>query len=176
MADAAAILPFPRGKTYFQGQTPDAEAGADLEGRLFTFVSPEYPGRELTLRVVRYTGSSALTVARKICAFASGALGTKSDGYISADGQVGKPIDDAYPVGMTIQPNDLFYVVEAGPCVVGKLTGSGMTIADGALVYGDSTGVIDPAASSGHAIGRALGAAGATASTVLVDVQATFRA
>jgi hypothetical protein len=172
----ATILPFPRGTTYFQGQTPDANLGKDLEGRLFTILSPEYPGRLLTLRVVRYTGTSDLTVARKICAFASGHLGTKSDGYIAQDGQVGKPIDDAYSVGMTIRPNDLFYVVESGPCTVGKLTGSGMTISAGALVYGDSTGVIDPAASSGHSIGRAIAAASATDSTVLVDVQATFRA
>lgn len=120
-------LPFPRGSTYSDGGlvTMTATYADGLEGRVFeTEDTVHNTGQKIKLRVLRNSTGGAITVARNFCEIsraASLAWGRKCSAFgasLSGQGVVAKPLDDAYTVGQTIPENDLFYVVEAGPCGV----------------------------------------------------------
>lgn len=164
-------LPFPRGKTYSQGvYTPTATDGANLEGKRFTVPDERNPGGEKVLMVVR-NGNSDVTVAKKVVGFS--ALGTKAlnGAWLATSGGIGKPIDDAYPDGMTIKAYDLFYVVDEGVALVGKTTDSGSgTISAGDKVYANASGLIDKTVSSGYVVGAAYATAQQSGATVQVMV------
>ncbi|MFZ5832397.1 MAG: hypothetical protein ACOY3P_20110 [Planctomycetota bacterium] len=144
-----ANLPFPRGQTwsYFgkAGVTvPDTDAN-QLMGQLFTVDDTIHDsGKDVTLRLVRNDSGAAITVARRCCGFAgvdAEEYGGAVDGYVGAAGEVGKPIDDAYPVGTVIPANDYFYVVDAGPCKV-KTSASTVNLAVHSAVTVDASGYV----------------------------------
>ena len=165
------MLPFPRGKTYTQGAfDPDDHLteNENLEGFLCSVPNPDYPGEEILLRVVRYVDADGdpLTGAPKVVEFDSGELGREITGYADAAGAVGKPLDPMYN-GVTIEANDLVYVIEAGKVTLTKE--SGVAISEGDLVLSNNAGAITNTG-TGCVIGVAVKAAEAAATTVVVDV------
>jgi hypothetical protein len=143
-------LPFPRGTTYGDNVlTLTATLGQDHEGRVYEVPDSEHnTGVKVSLRVVRNLTGAAITVARRFCEMTSAAsldFGRKCaafGGDVSAQGAVAKPLDDAYPLGMSIPANDLFYVGEEGPFTV--LTESGaVNLAPGAPVACNADGTVD---------------------------------
>ena len=118
-------LPFPRGQVYSDNViTMTATLGQEHEGRIYEVPDTVHnTGQKVKLRVVRNVTGAAITVARNGCEFAKTALGfgrkiAAFGAALSGQGVVAKPLDDAYVVGTTIPANDLFYVVESGPCYV----------------------------------------------------------
>lgn len=150
-------LPFPRGSTWNQGGGNGLTLSATLppitlEGRVFEVPDTEHNlGGVVKLRVVRNDTGSALVVARKFAEFASAAAGDygrKVDTFpADTAGAVCKPVDDAYAVGLSIAANDLFYVVEAGPCNV-TTEASSVSLAAGAAVATDASGLVNGAAAT----------------------------
>jgi len=173
-------LPFPRGTTFQQGLslTPTDTSFQDLEGKIFESHDTVHgTGRMIKLRVVKNDTGAVITVARRFVTFSTTSAydyGSRVSGFSGA-GNVCKPIDDKYAVGFEIPDDDLFYVVEEGPCNVlteasaVALTGTGNVVASDASGYVNGTpcnqateyaaGVIGPAATS-------------TATAVVVNVEA----
>ena len=146
-------LPFPRGSTYSDGgQIAMTATYCDgLEGRVFeTEDTVHETGQKIKLRVLRNTTGGDITVARNFCEIslaASLAFGRKCSAFgaaLSGQGVMAKPLDDAYAVGQTIPENDLFYVVELGPC--GVLTdANAIALAAGSAITTDAAGRIHAA-------------------------------
>jgi len=116
------VLPFPRGSFLHDGVTGLINS-SDVEGWIGQVIdhvadSVHKTGREVSLRIVKNDSGGDLTVARKGVYFSTdaGEWGSKIKGFCNADGQVGKPIDDAYTVGVTWPANAIGYLVEEGPC------------------------------------------------------------
>jgi hypothetical protein len=92
--------------------------------------------------------SAAITVARELYAFATTSPNDfgRRISALSGAGAICKPLDDAYAVGFSIPDNDIFYVVESGPCDVNTTTGligltAGMSVSSAAngLLKGTNT-------------------------------------
>lgn len=152
MSNYDAALPFPRGQTLSDGgEITLGDAGfSELEGRVF-----EYPdnihgtGTITRLKIVKNDTGSAITVARKFGEFSvtdTGDFGRRIGTFpCNTAGAIVLPLDDAYPVGMSIPDDDLFYVVYEGFCDV--LTGASITnLAAGMSVSSDNAGLINNAA------------------------------
>lgn len=151
MSNYDAALPFPRGQTLSDGgEITLGDAGFDeLEGRVF-----EYPdnihgtGTITRLRIVKNDTGSDITVARKFGEFSTdtGDVGRRIGTFpCNTAGAIVLPLDDAYPVGMTIPDDDLFYVVYEGYCDV--LTGASVgSLAAGCSISSDNAGLINNAA------------------------------
>jgi hypothetical protein len=152
-------LPFPRGSTYSDKSLVSTAAdigssypGMQYAGQIYTVpdtVHKKHPF--VRLRVV-HNHTTALTVARKCVEFTTGA--GESGRYITAitngQGDLGKPIDDAYTVGFVIAKNDMFYVVDEGPCDVlvtaSQTDAAAMSL--GLVVTPDANGVLDATAAA----------------------------
>lgn len=175
------ILPFPRGKTYADSVVIMTDADVNrLEGRVFEVPDTIHgTGMKVKLRVVKNDSAGAITVARRLMKFSTDAkdFGRRVAGYASVRGQICKPLDDMYAekgVG-TIADDDLFYVVEGGPCKVNTGSGS-ISLAAQAPVCTDASGYIDGTkAHAGFAAFGVLDAASTSTSTAtLVYVNEGF--
>lgn len=173
-------LPFPRGKTYKQsisGITPDSTFGAQLEGRVYEVFDPTYQV-PIKLRVVRNATGGNLTLNKQCVGFYSASTGYAGLGaramQINGNGDYVKPVDFVYN-GVVAEPNDLFYVIDEGPAVVNKTTGTGTALSAGAKAYANSSGVISSTVSSGVPVGIVAEAAGDSASTVRLYVTGGIR-
>ena len=167
-------LPFPRGQAY-------SDAGAvtmtdtlanDLLGRIFKVKDTVHgTGEEVLLRAVKNDTDAAIVVAnedRALQKFAVGALdfGRKIAGDASVAGSICKPIDDAYPDNFSIPDDDVFYVVERGPCYC--TTGAadvGLTAGDAVSTHTDGKLRATPAAAGEYVVGTI------DATTVAEDTQ-----
>lgn len=146
------ILPFPRGGTYgdggANGLTLDDNTASHLEGRIYEVEDTIHgTGGKTKLRIVKNDTSADITVARAFGEFSVGALDFgRRIGTFPADtaGAIVKPLDDAYVVGTKIPDDDLFYVVEAGPCAV-KAEATISTAAAGLACATDNKGLVDGA-------------------------------
>lgn len=173
-------LPFPRGETFnaFALLTMGDTKHSDLEGRIYEVDDSMHgTGRTVLLRVVKNDTGGAITVARKFAEFSAGVLDFgRRIGTFPCDtaGAIVKPVDDAYTVGASIPDDDLFYVVESGPCSV--LTNDdtlALTAGDG--VATDNEGLVsdDPAAAGEFVAGQSdITTTSATAITLVVHVNA----
>ena len=142
-------LPFPRGSTWSDGsgQTLSDTTASDLEGKLYVVPDTVHgTGRHVVLRCVKNDSSGDITAARKLYSFSVGALdvGGRIDGIAGSAGELCKPLDDAYTVGMTIPDDDLFYVVDEGPCyVTSEASTYNITAQD--AVANDTSGLVNGA-------------------------------
>lgn len=143
-------LPFPRGKTYSDGEgTPDSTYGAHLIGRVFeTYDSQHSTAHKVKLRVVRLENAvtipgTAAAPLHKLYAFGTDAkdLGRTLTGTLAGAGVICKPIDDAYAGAKVLAQYDLVYVIEEGPC---KITTGATTVnlAQFDSVTSDSVGCV----------------------------------
>ncbi len=178
------ILPFPRGKTFSQGNA-DAIPGSaigSVEGAVFYVRDDDLnPGSEqpMVLRAVRYTGTSDYTV---------GAVGevvalTESDNLLrtfsakaTSGSKVPRPLDTKYPVGFVIKPGDIVYVIEQGvvslPSVTGNTYGFGLGIVPSA-----TSGKVTKTAAAGVCMAMALETVATTATSIkalVVPIPGTY--
>ena len=126
------VLPFPRGSTWSDksGMTLTASIANELTGRLFVVKDTQHDtGIRVILRCVRTNvaltvGGTASVPLHQIFSFDGDTKdwGTEIDAITGAVGEVGKPIDDAYPGAYVIPQYDLCYVVEEGPTKIGATT------------------------------------------------------
>lgn len=117
-------LPFPRGTTANEGQTPDVSVLANLEGqeRWTQDVNPAtgvvrsaYP---VLLRCVRNVAAAALLPKRLVTFQASaGYYGSRVDGYSRLTAVHCYPVDEYLPAA-GVPVNDLFWIVIYGPALV----------------------------------------------------------
>ncbi len=139
-------LPFPRGETMSQGApiTLTDAAYKDLEGKIFDVQDSKHgTGKPVRLRIVKNDSGGDLTVARTFMGFSTTSdydYGSRSSGLAGA-GAPCKPMDDMYVVGFTIPDDDLFYVVESGPCYVNTAAAS-VDLPAGTVVASAANGVI----------------------------------
>ena len=170
------VLPFPRGKTWGDGQvTLDATSGANLLGKLFEVPDTvNGTGQSVVLRVVKNDSGSAIAVARKGIAYHTGAkdFGRFASGYVGATGGYGQPLDDAYTIGANIAANDLFYVVEQGPCQLYVTGTSTPVLQHKPIMYASSGyGGVTTAGAGQFVIGMTDVAGTATTNAVLIHVK-----
>lgn len=148
-------LPFPRGQTWADGQvTPTASSAADLLGKVYEVPDTVHDtGLMVKVRVVK-NDSTAITVARKVVAYgtATNDFGRFANGFVAAAGGFGKPLDDAYTVGASIPANDLFYVVENGPCDVLSTVAASGSVSAGEEVSCGATGKLTTNVAEGQFI------------------------
>jgi hypothetical protein len=116
-------LPFPRGRTYGDNVvTLDDDSASHLEGQIFEVEDTVHgTGRKVLLRCVKNDTGAAITIdtsRRLLQRFSENALdfGRRVAGNTDQAGDICKPMDDAYPNGTSIPDNDLFYLVDGGPC------------------------------------------------------------
>ena len=175
-------LPFPRGTTYKQGVsgiTPDSSFGAGLEGQVYEVWDDTYDC-PIKLRVVRNSTGDDLTLSRICVGFYSATsgytkLGTDAIG-MAADGDYAKPIDYVYDGDVTAEENDLFYVIDEGPALVSKTTGTGAGLTAGAAAYaGSATGKIAGTVSTGKPVGVVASTASTSDTEVRLYVLGGFR-
>jgi len=175
-------LPFPRGSTASDAGlvSLDDSTFSELEGKIFEVPDTVHgTGQPILLRAVKNDSGAAITVARKFMRFALAALdfGRRVAGFVNAAGAVCKPLDDAYTVGFSIPDDDIFYVVEAGKCNV-LTEASAVALDAGSVVASDASGFVNGAPcaqASEYAAGKIGPAAYATATAVVVEVQAGLR-
>lgn len=120
-----ADLPFPIGKTFYNGGTIDSNnlGGAEHEGREFQ-VKDEIPaaggimtrrsGRIRHVRCVRNKSGIAL-LPKRLATEKAGTLGCQVDGYGCVGGQQPVYLIDEFLPAAGVPNNDLFYVVTKGP-------------------------------------------------------------
>ena len=139
-------LPFPRGSTLSDGELVglDDDSFSHLEGKLFEVPDTVHgTGQTIILRAVKNDSTADITVARTLMAFSTTTandFGARVSGLAGA-GAVCKPMDDAYVVGFTIPDDDIFYVVERGPCDVNSNAGD-VAIAAGMAMASAANGVL----------------------------------
>ena len=168
-------LPFPRGQTMGDGVLTLTDTYRDsLEGRLFTVPDTvNATGMEVTLRVVKNDTGSAITVARDLCQFSVATakdFGRRIDSHGSActAGDISKPMDDAYTVAQSIPDDDLFYVVDEGPCQIRTESSScSLTAQDAVAADGDGR-INGAAAAAGEAVVGVIDATTAEESTAVL--------
>ncbi len=141
-------LPFPRGKTYGDGvvtlDVTNYDTAKHLEGTVHEVEDTVHgTGVKVFLRIVKNRSGSAITAARKFYRWYTGslAMGRRILGVANVDGQLCKPLDDKYVVGVSIPNGDLFYVLEEGPCSVTTEAAS-VSLVGGDAVTTDQLGVI----------------------------------
>lgn len=164
------VLPFPRGSTWSDWDSSvTAGSGEGLVGRTFVTKDTEHSTNvPVTVRVVRNDSGGSITTAKKCLGFGTAAKdfgrNVKAQASVAA-GEVCKPMDDAMTADKSIVANDLFYVVEEGPCyIVHTSTAASIsqhanvTVAAGgtlgAAEAGDTEfiiGILDEAATTGDA-------------------------
>ena len=145
-------MPFPRGRTYGDNGvlTMTATLGQDHEGRVYEVPDSKHnTGQKVKLRVVRNVTGGDITVAWDGCEFATTPLGfgrkiAAFGAALSGQGVVAKPMDDVYGIGTTIPENDLFYVVESGPCYC-RTEGVVVNLPVGTAVAYDAAGRVNGA-------------------------------
>ena len=168
-------LPFPRGNVRSDKSddiTLSDTTFSDLEGKLYMVNDTVHStGKNVILRAVKNDTGSDITVARDcFYRYSTGAndFGRRIAGKCNAAGIVGRPIDDKYPVGYVIPDDDIFYVVEEGPCYV-KTEASSVNLSAGDAVATDASGLVNgAAAAAGEAVLGTIDAACTTASTTVV--------
>lgn len=178
-------LPFPRGDTFYggggNGLTLTATMAAHLEGTIYEVPDTVHGlGGKVQLRIVRNDTGGAITAANKFCemaAAAAGDYGRRVDTFpANTAGAVCKPLDDAYAAGLSIPANDLFYVVEAGPCSV-LVAGAVTTSAAGTAVATTTAGLVSGAVAAAGEFAVGVNDALPVADTnVLVHVNAGLQA
>ncbi len=181
-------LPFPRGTTFSQAAgnglnplvTLTDTIAKNLEGRTFQVPDTIHnTGHFITLRVVKadVSGGTGIPVERHLQKFSSVApedWGRRIAGVATEDGtDVCKPLDDAYYYGTentathqvqtTIADQDLFYVIEEGPCHI--LADTTKFAVGGAAAPSSSDGLASVAAAGDFAFGTALEVNDTAAST-----------
>ncbi len=144
-------LPFPRGAFYSEAHkgtgalvTMGDSTAKNLEGRRYQVEDTIHKtGKHVILRVVKNDAGRDMTCSRRIVTWSSTTTndwGNRVNDF-GAAGEPGKPIDDAYYYGpqpkyttgleltiadraveTTISDNDLFYVVDEGPCDIEATT------------------------------------------------------
>lgn len=111
-------LPFARGQTYFNGQTPSLTDGLNLEGKEFIIEDKWYSsGRPIKLKIVRNT--SGVTLYPKfVVVFSTVAneFGRRVDGYVQGIAADYAGVVDELVT--SVPANDLFYIVTEGPTIV----------------------------------------------------------
>jgi hypothetical protein len=125
---------------------------------------------------VKNDSGAAITSARKFYKFATtDALdfGRRIADVNDSAGGVCKPMDDAYVVGTSIADDDLFYVVEAGPCYV-NTEASSVSLSAGGAVVSDASGLVDGAApaAGNYICGRIDADCTTTSTAVVIHVEA----
>jgi hypothetical protein len=180
-------LPFPRGKTGATlvkfGTTLTSTFRDDLVGQTFP-VEDKIHGtnRTLRLRIVRNVSGGALTVANLANRFlayrltTAGDLGRNVTGLTGTIGMQGRPIDDYYneETALTsIAANDLFYVVDEGPCYA-TTAAADASLTHGEPVTCDALGALykTKAVEGHHEMGQYIGATTTTEDQkVVIDVK-----
>lgn len=167
-------LPFPRGTTFQQGlsMSPGDQTFKDMEGKIFFHHdSVHKTGQMIKLRCVKNDTGAAITVKRGFMMFSTTDaydFGNRVTSYATA-GAVCKPLDDAYTVGFSIPDDDLFWLVEEGPC--GVLTeASAISLSAGNVVASDASGLVNgtPCAQASEYAAGSIGPAAVTISTEIV--------
>ncbi len=176
-----AFLPFPRGQAYSDAGvvTMTDTLANDLLGRIFrTKDTVHGTGEEILLRVVKNDTGAAIVVAnedRALQRFSTIDLhdfGRKIAGEANAAGIVCKPIDDAYPDNFSIPDDDLFYVVERGPCYcTSDGTATSLNAGDGVSSGADGQLNGVPAAAGHYVVGMISEDADAVDTQVVVVIQ-----
>lgn len=168
-----SALPFPRGDTMSQGgaMTLSDTSYQDLEGKIFWSHDAKHnTGRGIKLRVVKNDTGGDITVTQRFMGFSLGAndFGARA-AEVSAAGEVCKPIDDMYAIGFTIPDDDLFYVIEEGPCYVLTET-STVALDAGNVVATDSTGFVNgtPCVQASEYAAGSIGPQAVTAATAII--------
>lgn len=199
------VLPFARGTFYSEARkgtgalvTMDDSTAKNLEGRLYQVQDTLHKrGGPVILRIVKNDAGRDITCSRRCVSFST--TSTEDWGHrvnnFGAAGVVAKPIDDAYYYGenptytskleltmssrnveTTIMDDDLFYVVEEGPCDVESTTVAGTTAVGGPVqciaggVYG---GQIGPAVDDDYQVGTYLETVStASITAILIEVHA----
>lgn len=193
----AATPPFARGKTFYNGQTPDTSnyGGTNLEGAIYTFrdIDPANPeversGKRVTCQVVRNTAAAAL-LPKRLVVYAAGLDNKRVDGYTSVTAEYAAGVVDEFLPAAGVPVGDLFYIVIDGPTLVKTFLDAGaatnvisahtavmaITAAtSGATTAGRITQVNNTTVS--HALGRVGRAISATSSggtdrDLLIDVK-----
>lgn len=159
-------LPFPRGSTLSDKKLLSTAAdsnskypGENLCGQ--TYIVPDTVHKLhpfVQLRAVR-NHTTALTVARKLVELttAAGESGKYITALSNALGDKALPIDDAMTVGYVIPYNDVFYVVDEGPCDIlatsSQTSAAALTL--GMIIRAGATGCIGntAAAAAGYTVG-----------------------
>lgn len=122
--------PFPRGETFYNGETIDTNdlGGIHLEGAEWIFedvhasTGVARTGRPVRCRVVRNSSGAAI-LPKRLVKFEAGALeyGSRCDGYAIASAadspEQGWPADE-YLAAAGVPTNDLFWIVVEGPAEV----------------------------------------------------------
>jgi hypothetical protein len=118
--------PFPRGETYYNGGTIDANnlQGIHLEGKEWVFedIDPATKtartGRYVRCRIVRNVSGAALLPKRVAKFQKSGTnCGARVDGYANVTAEAGFPVDE-FLSAAGVPNNDLFWLVMEGPAIV----------------------------------------------------------
>lgn len=143
---AEKTLPFPRGSTNSDAGLVDLDDSSfsDLEGKIFEVPDTVHDtGQPILLRAVKNDSGSDITVARTFMGFSTSSpndFGRRVSG-LAAAGAICKPMDDAYAVGFVIPDDDIFYVVERGPCDVNTVS-SACDLAAGVGAASASSGLL----------------------------------
>ena len=165
------VLPFSRGSTHAANSAKLSlgdKTYDHLEGRCYFAPDTENnTGERVVLRVVKNDTGSGITVTHDFYRYSTGAKdwGRRIGAVCDSAGEVGKPMDDAYEVGATIPDDDLFYVVESGPCTV-RPESSSVNLSAGDAIATDASGRANGAkAAAGEAVLATIDAACTTATT-----------
>ena len=167
-----------RGKTWYDGATPTANAPAiSLEGQMRR-VDDENPptatdstvtrrsGRQVVLRLVK--NISGITLApKRLVTWAAGFRGRRVDGYCTADyAECAGVVDDHYTNG--IPDDDLGYIVVSGPVLI--LTSLAAN-AENVISEGDVLVALTAATSQATTSGRFVSAGLTSSVTVAQNVE-----
>ena len=134
-------LPFPRGSTYWEGNSAlvSASDATWLEGKTYDTEDNQYgTGSYIRLRVLRSKSATRLIAGEGVrYGTTSGYWGTKIRGRTTVTTDYGIPVDDTYTT--SIAQNDLFYAVEEGPCkCLASRGAAGAATASATLTIGKS--------------------------------------
>ena len=172
-------LPFPRGGTMsdFGQVTPTDTMYSHIEGRIYRVPDTVHgTGEVVYLRAVKNDSGADITSARVFTGLSTPSdydFGRRCSGVVGSAGAVCKPMDDKYPVGTVIPDDDIFWVVEAGPC--GVLTEvTAVNLAAGGAVASDASGFINGvtcAQATEFCVGNINAATVATATETVVQVE-----
>lgn len=174
MSQTNHLMPFLRGTTYGDGQLTLTDATAEkLKGMVFETTDDLHgTGNSVMLRVVQNDSGSALTIARigKCVPFTTSnvSFGKRASATLAGAGVVAKPIDDYYTEkGVSeIPANDLYYVVEEGPCdLMGDASHSLDSDAVGTPVSVSGSGLIDSSEDGHFVVGATMEQADTSATT-----------
>ncbi len=182
-------LPFPRGCTRsYRGLVDlDDDTFKDIEGRLYEVEDTVHgTGLPVILRAVKNDEGAAITIAtaKKILREFSGAAdpanATSTDWGRrmvagTTAGATAKPIDDYYAEesGLaTIPEDDIYFVIESGPCYVYSDTSQAPAIVAGQAVAQDADGGCTISLAGNSTVGTAMESEALTNTKFLMMVKA----